>query len=400
MNMKKEVILFENKQDCCGCGACANICPKQAIELQADAFGFPYPVIDDDKCVGCGLCKEACGFQKPNEAPVSSAAYAVQANNDDLLEKSASGGVFAMLAQEILTQGGAVVGCAWDMSHGVLTPCHIMIESSAELSRLQGSKYVQSRTGDIFKQVKTALESGRQVLFSGTPCQVDGLKSFLRGKSYPNLLTVDVICHGTPNEQMFADYIRALEKKLKGTVLDFRFRDKSKGWGLNGSVTYRDQDGKVRTEILPAGKSSYYSLFLASETYRESCYRCPYACLQRTGDLTLGDFWGIEKQHPNALTENGGDLSVGKGISCVLVNTEWGRAWLHTLGAEANMLSSRPEAVIADNMQLKHPSVPGKQRDKILNMYRKKGYSAVDRWFSLYRFKRRARRKLQKIFSR
>lgn len=403
--MTKKIVLFERQEDCCGCGACANRCPKGAIQMQRDEFGFLYPIIQDSKCVGCGLCKTTCGFQKKNEAPLlPTAAFAVQAKDERLLKRSASGGLFAVLAQATLEAGGAVAGCALVPTEDGLVPYHILIEALSELEKLQGSKYVQSVTGDIYRQVRDTLETGRQVLFSGTPCQVDGLNGYL-GRSYPNLLTVDIICHGTPNDAFFRDYLRFLEKKYKGTVIDFKFREKSGNWGGNrefycGSVTFRNKNGNEQKSFFPSGKSSYYKLFLGAESFRSSCYHCKYACLSRPGDLTIGDFWGIETQHPDYLTENGGSFSTEKGVSCLLVNSGQGGRWLDLLSSRADVKVSDPQAVACGNRQLNHPSTPGKHRDKVLWLYRDSGYPAVKAWFVWHRFFSSCTGKLHSLWKR
>lgn len=395
--MTETIKLFERREDCCGCGACANRCPRDAIELRLDEFGCRYPVIRAERCVGCGLCKDACHFQKRNTAPLPDTAYAAQAVYEGLLNGSASGGMFAALARVVLEAGGAVAGCALERDGGGLLPRHILIRDLSELPKLQGSKYVQSIPGDIYRRVRGELEAGRQVLFSGTPCQVDGLKGYL-GRPYPGLLTVDLVCHGVPGDGFFADYIRALETRRRAAVTDFRFRDKSGGWGLHGSVTFRAKNGREKRKRFPAGSCSYYHLFLTGESYRDSCYRCPYACMRRPGDLTLGDFWGIDSRHPEYLKENGGSLDAEKGISCLLVNTAKGRAALDMLSAAVELRPSRPEAVAHANGQLNHPAVPGKNREKILSLYRGYGYPAVEVWFLLHRIirKLRPRRKAER----
>ncbi|MCH5184041.1 MAG: Coenzyme F420 hydrogenase/dehydrogenase, beta subunit C-terminal domain [Oscillospiraceae bacterium] len=400
--MGNDIVLFENPADCCGCGACANACPKQAIELQKDAYGFLYPAIRADRCVSCGLCKEVCAFQKKEELPLPRHAYAVQSQREEVLKKSASGGVFAMIALHILEQGGVVAGCALEWTADGVTPRHILIDSPGDLVALQGSKYVQSAVGDVYQRVKNALDSGKQVLFSGTPCQVDGLNAFLRGKAYANLLTMDLICHGTPNADLFAEYIKTLEKKVSGTIVDFKFRDKSASWGLNGSYiyngsyTYKDRQGNVKTESISARRSSYYKLFLDAEIHRDSCYHCKYACMHRCSDLTIGDFWGIEKQHPAYLQENGGDLRLEAGISCVLANTEKGRAALDSVADGMHVRLSQCAAVAEENRQVNLPSVAGKHREKVLKLYRKAGYGRVEKWYSRRQFLHRCLRKLRR----
>lgn len=393
----KKIELFERHEDCCACGACLNSCPRQAITMQKDERGFLYPKIEEDKCIDCGLCREVCRFTQKTERLPSTAAYAVQAKEDVLLGRSASGGVFAMLAREIVQKGGVAVGCALTHDGKGLVPHHIPITTVSELDKLQGSKYVQSHTDDIFCQVKRFLDEGKEVLFSGTPCQVDGLYGFLRGKEYPGLQTVDLICHGTPSAAMFADYLQCLEKRAGGAVVDFQFRDKSQGWGLNGRYTYMAEDGSKTLCTFPAQKSSYYALFLAGEIYRDSCYVCKYACQTRPGDLTIGDFWGIHNQHPAVISSNGGPLFEEKGISCVLVNTEKGQTLVNRMAEYATIIPTKIEHIAVENRQLNNPATHSKDRAKFLALYRDKGYAAMEKWFVRRRFFKKCMHKIWRL---
>lgn len=355
----KEIKLFEDKKDCCACGACLNICPKQAITMQKDEYGFLYPQIDESKCIKCGLCLKICAFQNSELKNVPIKTYAAQSNNTDLKE-SASGGIFASIATNVLREGGVVYGAAMEMENDKLTVRHIAVENDADLIKLQGSKYVQSSTEKVYQDVKKKLNDNRLVLFSGTPCQVDGLNSYL-GKKYENLITMDIICHGVPNNQMFQDYISLLEEKYKDKIIDFKFRDKTKGWGLTA---------KGYTAIIPANVSSYYYMFLKSYINRDSCYSCKYACKNRCGDITIGDYWGIEKAHPEALKEDVCGLDYKKGISCLIVNTEQGIKFLKKYKSDLRLLNSCFERVGKYNKQLNYPSkVNFNHREKILNLY-------------------------------
>lgn len=377
----KTVTLYSEKQDCCGCGACANICPKGAIGLVPDDDGFLYPVIDHTRCVGCGLCQSVCGFQKMPPDRVPEKAYAAANQERETLLKSASGGVAAVLAQTVLQRGGVVVGCAMKRCEDVLQPMHIAVEKPEELVALQGSKYVQSYIGNTYTQVRDYLKQGREVFFVGTPCQVAGLRGFLGKQDHPGLLTADIICHGVPSAGFFQSYIAELERELKGTVQDYRFRDKSTGWGLRAGVYYRDSWGKSRHRLLPVKAASYYALFLQGQTYRESCYSCPFATGARSGDITLGDYWGIGQVHPSYLRENGGELYEGEGISCVLVNTPRGEAALKQAEEHLTLLQSDVPKVQQGNDQLNHPSPRGEDRQTLLQLYREHGYRAVECWY-------------------
>jgi len=378
----EKIVLFQEKRDCCGCSACMNICLNQAIAMKEDEYGFIYPSIVHEKCVRCGMCQKVCGYQHKEEETKTRETYVAMAKDDSLLQKSASGGIFAAVATEIIKCGGAVFGCAFDYHDGALYPEHIMIDTLSELYKLQGSKYVQSTMGKTYQQVKEELKKGRNVLFSGTPCQVAALNSFLGNVNCDNLLTIDIICHGTPSSELFRSYIKELEKGLKGKVTGFKFRDKSGGWGLKGSMEYTTHNGTHKKKLIPVQLSSYYKLFLDSDTYRENCYSCKYAGPNRTGDLTIGDYWGIEKEHPDYLARNGGVMDERKGISCVLVNTEKGKRLMEQF--ELSSLYVKPstfEKAAGQNRQLKQPSHRSEKREIILELYKNNGYSAVDAWY-------------------
>lgn len=370
------MLIYDNKINCCGCGACMNICPKQAISIKPDEYGFIYPEIDEIKCIECGLCKKVCGYQAEIIVPVINHTYVAVAKDENILANSASGGVFASLASEVINHGGVVFGCAMEMVNNKLTPKHIMIDELKDLIKLQGSKYVQSFIGDTYNQVKNALNVKPVVLFCGTPCQIDGLKYFLQMKEYDNLITVDLICHGVPNAQMFQDYISKLEKKLKGKIIDYKFRDKSKSWGSNEKAVYLKSNTEL-SKLFSSGESSYYSLFLESSICRENCYSCKYANSNRVGDLTIGDFWGIEKEHPQYLK----DIHTGKGVSCIIANTENGRKTVNTFCGNLKLFPSNIQKAANQNNQLNHPSRKPKERDVIMELYKEKGYFAVDEYW-------------------
>ena len=363
--MEKSIpILYEKKEDCCGCGACLNICPQKAITMQEDAHGFIYPVIDKENCIKCGRCKMVCAFQKRIEVNYPSECYAAINNNVEQAKKSASGGIFAAIAQEVLEQGGVVYGAAFDKSWGIH---HEMVETPVDLMRLQGSKYAHSDTGRCFSEVKDHLTDGKAVLYSGTPCQIAGLKEFL-GKEYDNLLTVDIVCHGVPSVRMLKDYLSLIENRCGGRISDFTFRDKSKGWGINGSVII---NGKKH--MIWQSASSYLYYFTKGCIYRENCYQCKYASTHRPADITLGDYWGIEKEHPELLGKNGWDES--KGVSCLLINTEKGKEHIKRC-LNLELYTTELDKITKWNAQLLKPSEPA-NRDVIMDLYYTKGYNAI-----------------------
>lgn len=370
--MKKNIpVLYQKKSDCCGCGACLNICPRNAIKMVADEYGFLYPQIDDTLCVGCRKCMTVCAFQNINEENTPLSTYVAVSKNKEQSVKSASGGIFASLAEDFINKGGVVFGASFDEDRGVL---HQRVDKIENLYLLQGSKYVQSKIGSTYKEAKKLLTAGEKVLFSGTPCQVAGLRSYL-GKEYDGLLTVDIICHGVPSEKMFQSYLHFIEDKYKGKLTYFTFRDKKIGWGINGKAIFEAQAGKRKSVTLWQSGSSYLFYFIKGWIYRENCYKCKYAGVHRPGDITLGDYWGIEKQHPEYL--NGADgWDEGNGISVVIANTAKGLEVLNEIDG-LEMRSSTFEKAAYGNKQLMHPSEKGK-RQEILEQYRIGGWDALE----------------------
>lgn len=362
-----------NKKECCGCAACAAACPKNAIQMRQDEYGFLYPIVTESLCVDCGICKKVCMYQEVGELKEPYKAYAAASAEDGVLRGSASGGVFFEIAKRIIENHGIVYGCAFEEKDGKLQASHIRADNEEELKRLQGSKYVQSTVEASFKDVKKDLQDAKTVLFSGTPCQIGALYHYLGKKEYENLYTVDIICHGVPNMTFLQDYIQKMEKSLRGKIIDINFRDKSYGWGLNGSIIYLDRRGQKRKKKMPLQGFSYYKMFLDADIYRESCYNCMYAKGERVGDITVGDYWGIEKIHP----EFAG--SVEKGVSCILVNTLKGENLLKESSQNMKLLESSVEKVARNNKQLNAPSEMTGRRKQIMKDYADQGYIGVEK---------------------
>ena len=372
--MKSVPILYTSKEDCCGCGACLNICPKHAIMMLEDECGFFYPAIDESKCIRCGQCKKVCAFQNENVRNNPIECYAAVSRNPEQAEKSASAGIFAAIATKVIEAGGIVYGAAFDENWNVH---HVSAENLDQLCALQGSKYAHSDIGWVYTEVKEQLHSGRQVLFSGTPCQIAGLKWYLC-KDYENLLTVDIVCHGVPSSRMLRDYLKTLEYKHGGQVTAFTFRDKSIGWGINGSAII---DGK-KIKIWQSA-SSYLYYFTRGWIYRENCYKCPYACEHRPADITLGDYWGIEKQHPELLGR--GEWDESKGISCVIFNTDKGI--LLSKHIDCDLKDTSFEKIRAGNAQLFKPSDMG-NRPEIIDIYKETGWDGLSNRFNSKRLRK------------
>ena len=371
--------IFKQKSDCCGCGACQAICPKNAIDMVEDEYGFVYPKIDDTKCIKCGLCKKICSYKNPKMMEEDKKVYMSASKNENSLRKSASGGVFFELANAIILDGGIVYGCSMENENNQLYPKHIRVDKCEDLIKLQGSKYVQSECGNIYRQVKSDLLDNKIVLFSGTPCQVEGLKAFLQYKEYDKLVLIDIICHGVPSRKMFQDYISDFERKNNCEVIEYYFRDKKYGCGYNNKIIYK-KDGKVDTIVKKAYESSYCQLFLDSVICRKNCYECPYACEKRNSDITIGDYWGAMEEHPECR------LSVNAGISCIIANTKKGNSIVQKYGNQLETIDSEFSKVSKRNHQLNRPSNHSKECEKIINTYKEYGYKKVDQYYKKTRF--------------
>ena len=362
-------ILFANKEDCCGCGACLNTCPKQAISMKEDIFGFLYPMIDESLCIRCGKCKTVCAFQNKGKTNNPIDCYAAISSNTEQATKSASAGIFAAMAETVIENDGIIYGAAFSDNWGVH---HISVDKLHELIALQGSKYAHSETGKAFCEAKEELQTGRQVLFSGTPCQIAGFKAYL-GKEYENLITVDIVCHGVPSVRMLQAYLKTFEDKYGGKITAFTFRDKSIGWGINGSAVINGKRIKIWQSA-----SSYLYYFGQGSLYRDNCYYCPYANSNRPADLTIGDYWGIEKQHPELLAKRGWDET--KGISLLLVNTQKGKSFLENSRIHIEVAPSSFRKISAGNEQLNHPSID-KTNGEILKAFETGGWDSIENRF-------------------
>ena len=293
---------------CTACSACQSICHKHAITMITDDEGFQYPYINEDSCVECGLCIKTCPANK--ELDVTSSypqqPYLAWINDDEVRLDSSSGGIFTALARYVISQGGVVCGAAYDDD---MTVRHRIVDNENDLIHLRGSKYVQSITAGIFSDIKVYLNKGVMVYFVGTPCQVAGLKSFLK-KKYDNLLTSDLICHGVPSGNLFKEQIKYFERKEGKKIVDVKFRAK-KRFGQGCDIQIITNTGA--NEFFCAELVPYFNGFWKNITLRESCYKCQYASLHREGDITLADFWLVRKCFP--------DVRTSKGTSLVFVNS-------------------------------------------------------------------------------
>lgn len=329
-------------EKCTGCGACIQRCPKQCISWEQREFGFRYPQIDKEACVNCGLCEKVCPIDKTLEASVKQKAYAAVHKDVEVLAKSTSGGVFTAIADVIFSQGGIVYGVAMLDDMKVK---HIRTSSKDEFVKLRSSKYLESDIGTTYQMVEQDLKQGKKVLYSGTPCQIDGLKNFL-GKDYENLYTADIVCHGVGSQAYFDKYMDFARERY-GKIKALRFRSKEyAGWSCGGVVVVDSSDCLKKIPYRDFD-NYYYSYFLSGDIYRKSCYTCKYANTKRVGDFSLGDYWGVEVLNLSLRTENG--------CSLLLVNNERSEKLLESV-RDLNKVQTTIEQAAHCNKQLNEPS--------------------------------------------
>lgn len=341
------MINIEHKEDCCGCASCVQKCPSHCLSMEEDSEGFLYPKINKKICIDCGLCEKVCPVINLGLKHEPLAVYAAMTLDESVRVESSSGGIFTVLAEDVINRGGIVFGACFNKNWEVV---HSYAENIADLGKFRGSKYVQSKIGNTFRNVESFLKEGRMVLFSGTPCQISGLHRFLR-KDYENLLTVDIICHGVPSPGVFRTFLRdeitkaaigggkkyvllpciplVTESERLGcnsngvTIKSISFRDKRKGWKKFGftlelsKVSAAGETIRFYSQYKRVDKHPYMDGFLKDLYLRPSCYSCPAKHLASGSDITIGDYWGIETLMPQ--------LNDDKGISAVTCNTAKGR---------------------------------------------------------------------------
>lgn len=349
--------VYDKKNECCGCNACYEICPRNAITMVQDQEGFYYPEIDQSKCVDCGLCTKVCGFKSPTKQGYEQKYFAAKNKIVNERLKSRSGGVFFCAAKNIINAGGVVYGVIIDDDMSV----HYERSTTVEGCRaMQGSKYVESDITGIFKEVKQDLNNGKTVLFSGTACHVAGLLGFLKNNRYlDNLYTIDIVCHGVSSRLIYQDYLHFVSQKYGGEVRNFNFRDKAYGW-----------DAHVETFVINGkthGFNNYTQLFYCNRALRPSCGNCMFASYNRVADLTIADFWGLKKIVA--------DFDDNRGVSSVMINSDKGErlfAELHN-----SMECVEVSAKDCNQPNLNKPSSVPDDRENFWKVYKEKGFKAV-----------------------
>lgn len=338
---------------CNGCSACRSVCPVGCIEMKRNAEGFLFPVVDESRCVQCGLCGRICPVNAQRNAMQLEMpkAYAAVSKNHTQRKESSSGGVFSLLAEYVLGQGGVVFGAAFDEGFHLR---HIVVETTEGLAQLRGSKYVQSEIGDAYLQAKAYLKAGKLVLFTGTPCQIGGLKAYLQ-KDYENLITQDIICHGVPSPEVWEKYKGYLEKKAGSKLSGASFRDKEQGW-KQYCTRFSFTNGK---QILTAAREDLYMrAFLGNICLRPSCHDCVYKSVNRISDITLADFWGVQKVTP--------ELDDDQGTSLVFLHSQKGRNLFEAIASGVDSRPVDPQLAVTYNASMITSTVRPATRETFL----------------------------------
>lgn len=376
------MIKVKDKSRCCGCEACVSGCPLQCIDLVTDKEGFLYPQVDVTRCIDCGKCEKVCPELVEAGERKATGIYAGVNPDDEVRRASSSGGIFTLLAESVLAENGVVFGARFDKDWNVV---HDYTESKEGLGTFRGSKYVQSRNGETFKQAERFLKAGRKVLFSGTPCQIMGLKRYLR-REYDNLLTVDFVCHGVPSPLVWRKYVEETlvrqDEKIKfrptlnhlfsdemPLIEGISFRDKCLGWKKYSfalTLSKVTTAGEKNTVSLSSifYDNAYMQAFLANLTLRPSCHACPAKCGRSGSDVTLGDFWGIEKIAP--------ELDDDRGCSLLIINNPGVKGKLQKEGC---LLAEYPiSEVIPYNPSVAYSVDMPNNRDFFWHMFDKAGF--------------------------
>lgn len=349
--------ILENQEACVGCGACVSACSKKCIEMKVNQEGFFYPMVRTSMCVGCEKCKSVCPVLNISKTEnIDTRAFAAYCYNEMIRYSSTSGGIFTLLCTWIIAHGGVVYGAAYDEHFKVI---HIPCDSIEQVRKLQQAKYSQSDLGECFKQIKEKLDQKQYVLFSGTPCQVNALKSFL-GKETPYLYLVDLICHGVPSPKVWNQYVAYRSEKDNGGKypITINMRSKETGWPTY-SVSFEYKTGYKYLQ--KNNLDPYMRVFVKNLCLRKSCYECKFKGIERVSDLTLGDYWGIWSQMP--------EFNDGGGASVLLVHTQKGIALWNDVKDECNYRELSPKLSVAENPSAENVAVLPKQREEFMKKY-------------------------------
>lgn len=381
VNEKEKIVSVasKTKETCCGCGACQLICPTKAIMMEQDKEGFYYPKVSSNECISCGLCMKKCFMGKEKQRIEGQLFYAARQKNKEERKKSRSGGVFYEMALKILQQGGVVYGVGYDNAFRAV---HKRATTMEECKEFRGVKYVQSPAWRVFLAVMEDLSNGKMVFFSGTPCQVNGLKTMLAQKKVDmsQLICCDNVCHGVPSVKIWEDYLKYIQKKTGKTIVSVCFRNKAFGWSSHKESFWFDDNSVMHADM-------FARLFWKDLMLRPSCYECSYSNYNRVGDITIGDFWGIEKVEEL--------FADGTGVSVCMINTEKGLHLWNEIQAKLETRECRKEECLQPNLQnsTKKPSL----RETFWKDYQKKGFAGVVSSYAMVSYRERIAQKIKNI---
>ena len=360
--------LYIKKEDCCGCGACVDICRRGVVRMMIDREGFRYPKIDGSLCVDCRQCEKVCPVKKKAqsmERNPSRKYFAVQVKDEEVRRLSSSGGMFPVLAKYVINRQGVVYGASYGRNMKVV---HKGIHTMEELDAVKRTKYVQSSLKGVYREIETQLKDDRWVLFCGTPCQAQGLKDFLK-TPYPKLILTDLICYGVPSPGIWRSYVKSLEKKRGGRMTDFSFRDKRNR--DNGHMCSYEIGGNEYSGSLYS--DPYCRMYFSNHILRPSCHICRFCTIERESDITIGDFWGIEKVRP--------DMDDGMGTSVVILHTEKAREIWEAVREELSWFECEKKDVLQP--RLTGPSGAAKSRRIFMACYKALPFSVFQKLYIL-----------------
>ncbi len=378
------MINFLNKQDCSGCSACVQACAQKCLKMVADEEGFLYPqLVQPSLCTNCHLCEKVCPITNRTEKDGVPTAYAVLNRDDATRAQSSSGGVFYLLAQTVLSQGGVVFGAKYNEDFSV---SHGYAENLQDVRAFMGSKYTQSEIGDAYARAKSFLQEGRLVLFTGTPCQIGGLKAYLR-KDYDNLICQDIICHGVPSPLVWKKYVDFREAKAASKTRRTFSRHKKYGWKMY-SVQFEFSNCTEYIQVHFA--DLYMRSFLRNFTLRPSCYHCSFKQVAREADITLADFWGIQKVAP--------DMDDDKGTSLVIVHSQKGQQLFEALAPNSRVKQVDFQKATSSNPAMTKSSPKNPQREAFMEEIQDKPFQKVAKKYCKETVREVAKRKLRPLY--
>lgn len=379
---KKVSVKYKDKKSCCGCSVCVEICPVHAIKMKSDREGFLYPEIDDNKCIECGLCDKACGFENEKKHQKLPFAYGVKYRVQSEREKSRSGGAFIGISNVILKNGGVIYGAVMQNDFSVK---HMRAENVQQRNRMRKAKYVQSSMHGVCTSIEKDLKDGRKVLFTGTPCQVAGVKSYLKTKkiSDERFYCCDLVCHGVPSPMIWEKYTKFIEQKYHDKIISAEFRDKQFGWEthLESFVLKREKRKIVSRD--------YTDLFYEHIMFRPACYICPFANVRRPGDISLADFWGIEK--------NNSDFDDNKGVSLVLVNNLKGKNLFKMAASQFEYFACDIQNCLQPTL-IRPSNMSPRRQEFWEDIYQMPFDRVIKKYTKPVSWKKRIKRNLKKIF--